>query len=119
MYNAGDEVPSKVLDEMKNVPYYKPLYHPPYSKEVTIYIVTALYIETSISLLLDKFPLPSFSLLKKLSFGGMDTSKQSGCFRETGRLVLAVPLSFMLDEMYFQKSSEYHGGSMIGQDESR
>ena len=105
---------------MKNILYYKPLYHPPYSKEVTIYIVTALYIETSISLLLDKFPLPSFSLLKKLSFGGMDTSsKQSGCYRETGRLVLAVPLSFMLDEMYFQKSSEYHGGSMIGQDESR
>ena len=42
LQNAGDEVSSKVLDEMKNILYYKPLYHPPYSKEVTIYIVTAL-----------------------------------------------------------------------------
>ena len=34
IFGLAEEVPTKVLDEMKNIVYYKPRCRPPYSKEV-------------------------------------------------------------------------------------
>ena len=57
MKNIGEEFPRKVLSEIHKIMYFKPQGRPPYSPEV----------------LLEDFPLPSISLLRKLASGGIDS----------------------------------------------
>ena len=116
MHNVVEEIPTKILDEMKKIVYYKPQGRPPYSQEVLRFALLLRYTSRqAYSLLLDEFPLPSFSLLKKLSSGGIDSIKAIQLLLKEGKI--SADCVLMLDEMYLQKSSEYHGGGIIGQDE--
>ena len=64
--------------------------------------------------LLNEFPLPSLSLLKKLTSGGIDCVKAIQLLLKEEKV--SADCVLMLDEMYLQKSTEYHSGSIIGQD---
>ena len=66
--------------------------------------------------LLQQFPLPSFSLLNKLKQGGVDSIKALKLLREQGKISEDIVL--MADEMYLQKSSDFAEGDYIGADEN-
>ena len=67
--NVAVETPFTLLEELKARRNYKPQGRPPYSAAM---IRFALHLLTSQAyrLLLEKFPLPSFSLLSKIQKGG-------------------------------------------------
>ena len=66
-------------------------------------------------LFLENFPLPSISLLNKLQKGGVDAIKAVKFLLEKGEISNDVIL--MLDEMYLQKGTQFHGGKYVGADE--
>ena len=66
-------------------------------------------------MLLEKFPLPSFSLLEKIQNGGVDSVKAAKALKEKGELSEEIIL--MADEMYLQKGTQFHGGNYVGADE--
>ena len=55
-------------------------------------------------------------MLKKLSSGGIDCVKAIELLLKEEKV--SADCVLMLDEMYLQKSTEYHGGSIFGQDEN-
>ena len=59
----------------------------------------------------------SFSLLRNYQLEGSTQHQSNPVFTER-RGKISAGCTLMLDEMYLQKSSEYHGGSMIGQDDN-
>ena len=61
------------------------------------------------------FPLPSLSLLQKISSGHINAVKCANALRIEGNISENVRQVF--DEMYSQKSQEYFGGEMIGCDD--
>ena len=67
--NRLDELPpSEILDEVRSLTSLKPQGRPPYSPKVIRYILLLRYSSRqAYSLLLNEIPLPSFSLLEKLS----------------------------------------------------
>lgn len=65
--------------------------------------------------LLERFSLPSFSLLNKIQQGGVDAVKGIKLLHERGQISKDVVL--MVDEMFLQKSSQYQGGEFVGEDE--
>ena len=83
----------------------------------TIYFVTAQYIEKIISLLLDQFlHCHRFLCLEIISWRDRLSIKAIQFLQREGKI--SAGCTIMLDEMYLQKSSEYHGESMIGQDDN-
>ena len=62
-------------------------------------------------LLLEQFPLPSLSLLKKLYKGGMEPLKAVKILLDQGKIGKDIVL---LDEIYLQKDMEYQGGKLVG-----
>ena len=65
-------------------------------------------------LLLDKFPMPSFSLLNKIQTGGVDSIKSIKLLKEKGEMSKDVIL--MTDEMFLQKEAQYQNGEYVGAD---
>ena len=70
----------------------------------------------SYSLLIEDLPLPPFSLLKKLSQGGIVPMKALKLLLEKGSIDVDVIL--IIDEMYLQRSCEYSGGIFVGRDDN-
>ena len=66
-------------------------------------------------LLLQEFPMPSISLLNKLQAGGVDAIKFIKYLLEKKEISRDIILMF--DEMYLQKSTQFHGGKYEGADE--
>ena len=66
-------------------------------------------------LLLQRFQLPSISLLNKLQAGGTDTIKSLKFLLEKGEI--SRDIIIMFDEMYLQKCTQYHGGTYEGANE--
>ena len=63
-----------------------------------------------------EFPLPSFSYLKNLSKGGIEPIKGLKLLLQEGKL--SSDSALLIDEIYLQKSVQYHGGGkLIGKDE--
>ena len=69
----------------------------------------------SYKVLLQDFPLPSLSLLQKISSGTIDAVKCANALRIEGKISEDVCMIF--DEMYLQKRQEYFWGEMIGCDD--
>ena len=106
----------EILDELNKRKYFKPQGRPPFSPKVLRYALILRHTSLqAYKLLLEQFPLPSLSLLNKLQTGGVDAIKAIKLLREKGELSQDVIL--MLDEMYLQKSTQYHGGDYVGADE--
>ena len=113
MKNIVEEFPRNVLSEIHKIMYFKPQGRPPYSPEVLRFSL----LQTSrqaYAQLLENFPLPSISLLRKLASGGIDSVKALQTLLKEDKTSKDVVL--LVDEMYLQKSSEYHGGRMVGKD---
>ena len=67
----------------------------------------------SYKLLLEQLPLPSFSLLKKLTSGSVDSLKCAEKLRLVGSI--SDDITLMVDEMYLKECSQYHGGEYYGE----
>ena len=63
-------------------------------------------------MLLEHFPLPSLSLLRKISGGRIDAVKCPQTLRNEGKISNDVCLMF--DKMYLQKYEEYFVGELGG-----
>ena len=86
--------------------------HRPFTSEMIRYALLLRYTSLqSYKLLLEKFPLPSISLLNKLQQGGVDVFKAVKILREKGEISDDVIL--MADEMYLQKCTQFHGGEYM------
>ena len=96
--NVAVETPFTLLEELKARKNYKPKGRPPYS---TAMIRFALHLRHTSAqayrLLLEKFLLPSFSLLNKIQKGGVDAVKAIKFLLERGKMSTDVVL--MVDEM--------------------
>ena len=62
--------------------------------------------------MLQQFPLPSLSLLKKLTEGVIEPFKAAKVLLEKGKIGNDVVL--LLDEVYLQKDSQYQDGKLVG-----
>ena len=67
-------------------------------------------------MLLEDFPLPSFSLQRKISKGKIDDIKYAQALKKDRKISEDICLLF--DEMYLQKCEEYFGGELIGSDKN-
>ena len=67
-------------------------------------------------LFLEKFPLPSFSLLEKIQSGGLGSITAVKSLLEKGHLSQDCVL--LVDETYLQKGTQFHGGEYIGANEN-
>ena len=67
-------------------------------------------------MLLEDFPLPSLSLLSKISKGKITSIKYAIALKKDGKIFEDICLLF--DEMYLQKCEEYFGDELIGSDEN-
>ena len=115
--NKTEELPpNEILDEIKSLTFLKPQGRPPFSPRVLRYILLLRYSSRqAYSLLLNEFPLPSFSLLEKLSRGSLDALKVAKKFLDEGNI--SKDCMVLFDEMYLQKGTHYHGGKHVGADE--
>ena len=116
MRNLTEEERYPFLEELNLRKNYEPKGRPPYSAAMIRYALLLRHTSLqSYRMLLDQFPLPSLSLLAKIQKGGVDALKSCKLLREKGDISEDVIL--MLDEMYLQKSTQYHGGEYIGSNE--
>ena len=78
----------QVLEELRNQQHYKPKGRPPYSADMIRFALLLRYTSPqAYRLLLEKFPLPSMSLLKKLHHGGVDSMKALKTLKEKGEYI--------------------------------
>ena len=105
-----------LLDELKQRELYKPTGRSPFSSSM---IRFALHLRhTSLQaykLLLEKFPVPSISLLNKIQQGEVDSLKALKVLREKGGI--STDLILMVDEMYLHKAAQYQAGEYVSADE--
>ena len=110
-----NESSTSLLKEMMDRVHFKG--RPPYSSSMIRYALHLRYTSLqSYKLLLEKFPLPSLSLLHKIQQGGVDALKAVKKLLNEGHISSDVIL--MVDEMYLQKGTSYQGGDYIGEDET-
>ena len=108
---------NNLLDEMYEQMQFKPKGRPPYSADMIRYALLLRYTSLqAYNLLLDKFPLPSISLLKRIKKGGVDSIKAIVKLREDGKISPHIVL--MVDEVFLQKGTQYQGGEYFGLDET-
>ena len=113
--NSGEEDGVSIFDELEARRYYKPQGRPPYSGAVIRYALMLRHTSAqAYRVMLEKFPLPSFSLLAKIQQGGIDSMKAIKVLLKEGKISRDVVL--MADEMFFDKGTQYHGGEYIGED---
>ena len=111
------KIPGDILDELNKLRYKKPDDGPKFSPNLLRYALLLYYSSPQgYRLLLEEFPFPSISYLKKLSQGGIEPLKACKLLLEQGKMDKDVTL--MLDEIYLQKEEQYQGGKTIGADEN-
>ena len=105
-----------LLNELKERMLYKPKGRPLYSAAMIRFALHLRYTSLqAYKLLLEKFPLPSISLLNKIQQGGVDSLKALVILREKGEISRDVILMF--DEMYLKKAAQYQAGEYVDADE--
>ena len=104
---------SSIIEELREMMFQKCSI---YSARIIRYALLVRYTSfQAYKLLLEEFPMPSLSLLEKISKGGVDPVKSAKLLLAKGRISEDVIL--MIAELYLQKSEEYHGGEIVGCDE--
>ena len=100
---------------MQKIQYIKAKGRPPYSSDLIRFALMQRYTSRqSYKLLLNELPLPSFFLPQKLTKGGIDPIKSLKVLLRQEKVDSQCML--LIDEMYLQKSCEYHGGKFYGKD---
>ena len=78
---------------------------PPFSADLIRYVLLLCYTSRhTYKLLLEKFPLPSFSLFEKIQSGGVGSITAVKSFLEKGHLSQDCVL--LVDEIYLQKGTQ-------------
>ena len=89
---------------------------PSFSSELIPYALLLRYVfKQAYKFLLEKFLLPSFSLLEKIQRGGVESITAAKSLLEKGHLSQDCVL--MVDEMYLQKGTQFHSEEYIGANE--
>ena len=113
MKNVVEEHPYTILKELQKRQHFKRRGRPSFSPEIIRYALLLRYTsKQAYKLLLEKFPLPSFSLLEKIQSGGVESISAAKSLREKGHL--SQDCILMVDEMYIQKGTQFHSGEYIG-----
>ena len=103
------------MTELNEIKYKKPVDRPKFSSNLLRNSLILRYTSAqAYKLLLEQFPLPSFSLLKKINKGGVELLKSVKCLLNQNKIDKDVVL--LTDEIYLQKEAQYQGGRMIGVD---
>ena len=90
---------------------------PPFSSDVIRYALLLRYTSPAVyKMLLQKFPVPSFALLKELQKGGLDSLRAVEILLQKDAISSDVVV--IADEMDLQKCAEFHGGEIIGANEN-
>ena len=112
-FQETENIPSDILNELQEIRFKNPVDRPKYSVNLLRYALLLRYTSTqAYKLLLEQFPLPALSLLKKLNKGGMEPIKVVKVLLDQGKIGEDVVL--LLDEIYLQKDAQYQGGKLLG-----
>ena len=104
-----------ILSELELIRYKTPVDKPKYSVNILRNALCVRY--TSIQAykpFSQQFPLPSLSLLKKLTEGVIEPLKAVKVLLEQGKMRTDVIL--LLDEVYLQKDTKYQDGKLVRAD---
>ena len=104
-----EENPYSILNELQKRQHYKPEGRSPFSADLIRYPLRQAY-----KLLLEKLSLPFFSLLEKIH---IYSSKIYSSKITLGKKVIFFRTVLLVDEMYLQKGTQFHGGEYIGANE--
>ena len=115
-FNCDSDHQGKILEELQQIKNYKKTGRPKYSSNILRFALVVRYTSRqAYKLLLEHFPLPSMSLLKKLKAGGIEPLKATKLLLQQNKIGKDIVL--LADEMYLQKGMQYQGGKLIGSDE--
>ena len=111
-----DDIPKDILDELQKIRYKKTMDGPKFTPNLVRYALLLHYTSPqAYRMLLEQFPFPSITYLKKLGQGGVEPLKACQLLLKEGRMDKDVV--FLLDEIYIQKDVQYDGGRLVGADE--
>ena len=111
--NTFTKTENKIVIEMDTLQHYSPKGRPPYSSDLVRFALLLRYTSgPAYSLMLQTLPLPSFSLLRKLKQGNLDSLKAIKYMLDTE--MISKDVTVMVDEMYLQKSVQYVGDDYVG-----
>ena len=114
-FQETKDIPSDISNKLQEIRFKKPVDRPKYSVNLLRYALLLRYTSTqAYKLLLEQFPLPALSLLKKLNKGGMEPIKVVKVLLDQGKIGEDVVL--LLDEIYLKKDVQYQGGKLVGVD---
>ena len=103
------------LDELNKRQFLKPKGRP-YSVEMIHYGLHLCHTSfQACKQFLEKIPLSSISLLIKIQQAGVSSIKALKILRENSKMPNNYIL--MVDEMYLEKATQYHGGEYVGADD--
>ena len=112
-FQETKDIPSDISNKLQEIRFKKPVDRPKYSVNLLRYaLLLRCTLTQAYKLLLEKFPLPSLSLLKKLNKGGMELTKAVKVLLNQGKIGENVVL--LLDEIYLQKDVQYQSGKLFG-----
>ena len=104
-----------ILEELNAIKHLQPQGRPPYSARVIRWALLLRHTSPqAYRLFLEKFPAPSFALLKRIQRGGLDAIKAITLLFQKD--AISKDCVLLIDEMILQKASQYHSGNMIGAD---
>ena len=114
--NAAQDHPFSILEELRKRQHYKPKGRPPFSSQLIRYALLLRYTSPqSYRILLQKFPLPSFSTLSKLQQGGVNSLRAAKRLLDAGEISSDIVL--MTDEIHLQQGTQFQGGEYVGANE--
>ena len=103
---------SELLDKLNKRQFLKPKGRPPYSVEMIRYGLRLRHTSfQAYKQWLEKFSLPSISLLNKIQQRGVNSIKALKILRENGKIS-----NEMVDKMYLEKATHYHSDEYVGAD---
>ena len=113
--NQSPSTETDVIKELLDISYYNPKGRPLYSTKTLRFALMMRYTSNAAYCYLRHFlPLPSYSLLHKLSIQDIDTIKALVTLRNNKQVGNDVIL--LLDEMYLQQQVQYDGQALTGCD---
>ena len=117
-FQETKNIPSDILSELQEIRFKKLVDRSKYSVSILRYTFLLPYTSTqAYKLLLEQYPLPSLTLLKKINNGGMEPIKVVKNLLDQGKIREEVVL--LLDEIHLQKDLKYHGGKLVGLESER
>ena len=115
--NIVSEGSKSILKELQKIQHFKPKGRPSFSAEIIRFSLLLRYTSAqAYKLLLEKFPLPSFSALQKIQKGDVNSIIAAKSLSEKGKI--SQDCILILDEMYLQKGTQFHGGEYVGSNEN-